>query len=98
MVFTLVSAAQEKLQELLQEMMEEEELRKNVAEQEKLKAEEAKYKGTPVTMETFKEWKIRFLAEMEQENGFVREAANQSKGLTGEWGGCVKRLYNQFYV
>ena len=86
MIFTLVSAAQDILQEFLQEIQEEAEKKSKEEEERKLKAEEAKYKGTPVTMETFHEWKEKFLREMEEENLQLKETVSQGKGPTGQSG------------
>ena len=83
MVFSIVSIAQDVLQDFLRVMEEEKVKRENEAEQEKLKADEAKYKGTPVTMETFSAWRQQFFIEMDKQNGKLKETGNQSKGLTG---------------
>ncbi len=82
MIFSIVSAAQDKLQQFLEEMKEEVIKRQNEAEIEKLKVEEAKYKGTPVTMETFSAWRKTFLIEFEKQK---IKLVDTGKGLTG---GC----------
>jgi len=64
MVFTLVSAAQDYLLQLVEDIkngIEEEKKRKR---EEELRLEELKYKGTPVTLENFLAWKVRFDEQM----------------------------------
>ncbi|XP_031559626.1 RWD domain-containing protein 1-like [Actinia tenebrosa] len=66
MVFTLVSSAQEKLQEFVDNIkkgMEEEKRRREKEEEER---EKKKFTGTPVTKENFLEWREKFNAEMSE--------------------------------
>ncbi|XP_071956790.1 RWD domain-containing protein 1-like [Antedon mediterranea] len=79
MVFTLVSAVQEYLNESLDRIKIEKENAK-VAEEERLKKEEEKvFIGTPVTIESFLKWKTTFGGEMKTKQ--VTEI--KSKKLTG---------------
>ncbi|XP_008431028.1 RWD domain-containing protein 1 isoform X2 [Poecilia reticulata] len=64
MIFTLVTAVQEKLNEIVDAMKnrrEEENLRK---EKEAEEAEKVKFQGTVVTIENFLAWKAKFELEM----------------------------------
>ncbi|XP_054879178.1 RWD domain-containing protein 1 [Poeciliopsis prolifica] len=64
MIFTLVTAVQEKLNEIVDAMknrQEEEKLRK---EKEAEEAEKVKFQGTVVTIENFLAWKAKFELEM----------------------------------
>ncbi|XP_005813834.1 RWD domain-containing protein 1 isoform X2 [Xiphophorus maculatus] len=64
MIFTLVTAVQEKLNEIVDAMKnrrEEEKLRK---EKEAEEAEKVKFQGTVVTIENFLAWKAKFELEM----------------------------------
>lgn len=64
MIFTLVSAAQEFLLQIVDDIKHgiEAERQKEKLEQQRL--EELKYKGTPVTLENFLVWKAKFDEEM----------------------------------
>jgi len=64
MIFTLVSAAQEKLLQFVDDIKKEMEEKKQAEYLEAKRLEELKYKGTPVTLENFLAWKIRFDEEM----------------------------------
>lgn len=64
MIFTLTSALQEKLQQLLEEEKESETLALRQKEEEEQRKEEEKYKGTIVTVESFAEWRKAFVEEM----------------------------------
>ena len=81
MIYTLTSEVQCKLQEFLESMKEEEIKRIRDEEERILKAEEAKYKGTPVTKESFFIWKEQFTKEMNKDMSTVKESTQ--KGLTG---------------
>ena len=83
MIFTLVSAAQGKLEEVIEEIKQEEVRKEEERKAEEKRAEEAKYKGTVVTHETFSVWKKKFLQELlESEN---LKNLNQAQKLTGKW-------------
>jgi len=64
MIFTLVSAAQDILLQFVDEIKKEMEEKKQAEYAEAKRLEELKYKGTPVTLENFLAWKIRFDEEM----------------------------------
>jgi len=64
MVFTLVSAAQEMLLQFVDDIRAGVEEQKQAEYLEQKRLEELKYKGTPVTLENFLAWKIRFDEEM----------------------------------
>ncbi|XP_078504658.1 RWD domain-containing protein 1 [Lissotriton helveticus] len=66
MIFTLVSAIQEKLNEivdLIKTRREEEKVKKEKEEEE---AEKVVFHGTPVTIEAFLSWKAKFEAELNE--------------------------------
>lgn len=81
MVFTLVSAAQEKLNEYVEELKrrkEEEKIRKQREEEER---EKAVFTGTHVNYETFMKWRIAFEKEI---NSNKKNNSDSLKGkLTG---------------
>lgn len=64
MVFTLVSAAQEKLNEFMNKLKNNKENEKLRKEKEAEEAEKVKFTGTPVTLETFVAWRNAFEQEM----------------------------------
>ena len=64
MVFTIVSAAQEKLSEFMNKLKNNKEDEKLRKEKEVEEAERAKFTGTPVTLETFVAWRKAFEQEM----------------------------------
>nr|XP_044991381.1 RWD domain-containing protein 1-like [Jaculus jaculus] len=63
MIFTVVTAAQEKLNEIVDQIKtrREEEKKKNTKEKE---AERKLFHGTPVTIENFLSWKTKFDTEL----------------------------------
>ncbi|KAI8811184.1 RWD domain-containing protein [Cladochytrium replicatum] len=85
MVFTLVSTVKELVEKLVRDRRDkaerEDEERKRLEEE----AELARYQGTRVNVDTFKEWKTKFLAEIEEaKTKEMRMAAEAKKGkLTG---------------
>ncbi|XP_047213372.1 RWD domain-containing protein 1 [Girardinichthys multiradiatus] len=86
MIFTLVTAVQEKLNEIVDAMKnrrEEEKLRK---EKEAEEAEKVAFQGTVVTIENFLAWKAKFdleMAEFRQKKQKEEEQAGKPK-LTGK--------------
>ena len=66
MIFTLVSAAQEKLNTFADRLKNEKEDEKLRKEKEAEEAEKNKFSGTPVTLETFVAWRRAFEQEMMQ--------------------------------
>lgn len=82
MVFTLVSAAQERLEETIEEMKQEVVRKEEERKAEERRAEEAKYRGTVVTHETFSAWRVKFIKELQESEG--RKDSNQAQRLTGK--------------
>ncbi|KAI0781037.1 RWD-domain-containing protein, partial [Trametes elegans] len=80
MTFTLVTHIRERLSGLMRER--EERKRHEEAEKERLaiEAEEARTRGTPVTVESFTAWKVKFDKEMAQKR--AREEEEKLKGLS----------------
>jgi len=64
MIYTLVSAVQEYLVTITEEIQKDKDAERKRKEDEIRAAEEIKYKGTPVTRENFLEWKEAFDREM----------------------------------
>jgi len=64
MTFTLVSHLREKLSALIRERAERSVHEEKERERLILEAEEARTRGTPVTVESFKAWKVKFDREM----------------------------------
>ncbi|KAK3089850.1 hypothetical protein FSP39_007064 [Pinctada imbricata] len=84
MVFTIYTAVQEKLTDLVadrQKRKREEEERK-IQEQEA--EEQRKFEGTKVTVETFLAWKTKFDAEMMEMKKIQAQQNIVSKKLTGK--------------
>ncbi|KAI0082682.1 RWD-domain-containing protein [Panus rudis PR-1116 ss-1] len=73
MTFTLVTHLREQLLKLVQSRMERRQ--KEAMEKERLaiEAEEARTRGTPVTPETFKAWKVKFDKEMAEKRAKEEE-------------------------
>ena len=87
MVFILVSAAQERLAEIVEKSKkakEEEILRK---EREQEEAEKNKFQGTPVTLENFVTWRTAF--EKEQALKITKKRDIKDK-LTGDRNAAYK--------
>ncbi|XP_064618151.1 RWD domain-containing protein 1-like [Liolophura sinensis] len=84
MVFTIVSAVQEKLSDLV----EESKTQKQLEEERRIKAEEEaeqkRFEGTRVTIETFLAWKMKFDAEMAEKDRLLGITETTSKKLTGK--------------
>ncbi|OSD01612.1 RWD-domain-containing protein [Trametes coccinea BRFM310] len=80
MTFTLVTHLRERLSGLLRER--EERARQEEAEKERraIEAEEARTRGTPVTVESFRSWKARFDKEMAEKR--AREEEEKLKGMS----------------
>ncbi|KAI0336428.1 RWD-domain-containing protein [Cubamyces sp. BRFM 1775] len=80
MTFTLVTHLRERLSALQRDR--EERKRQEEAEKERraLEAEEARTRGTPVTVESFKAWKAKFDKEMAEKR--AREEEEKMKGLS----------------
>lgn len=64
MIFTLVTAVQEKLNEIVDQIKTRREEEKKRKEKEAEEAEKQLFHGTPVTIENFLSWKAKFDAEL----------------------------------
>ena len=84
MVFTISSAVQEYLNGVKDEIKrrEEEELIRIEREQEE--AEKKKFHGTPVTVETFLAWKLKFEEEMKELKRLKEKAEGDRRKMTGK--------------
>ena len=82
MIFTLVSAAQEKLNEFVDKLKNRKEDEKLRKEREAEEAEKNKFTGTPVTLETFLAWRRAF--EQETLQGGKNKGPNFRGKLTGK--------------
>ncbi|KAI1795971.1 RWD-domain-containing protein [Ganoderma leucocontextum] len=82
MTFTLVAHLRERLSALQRER--EERIRKDEMEKERrvLEVEEAKTRGTPVTVESFKAWKVKFDKELATKR--MREEEEKLKSLASK--------------
>ncbi|KAM4771453.1 RWD domain-containing protein 1 [Rhinophrynus dorsalis] len=64
MIFTLVSAVQDRLNEIVDQIKTRREEEKVQKEKEAEEAEKVRFHGTPVTIENFLSWKAKFEAEL----------------------------------
>jgi len=80
MTFTLVSHLREQLSQLICARAEQKREREVEKERIALEAEEARTRGTPVTLESFKAWKFNFDKEMGMKK--AREEEERLKGIT----------------
>ncbi|XP_073432069.1 RWD domain-containing protein 1 isoform X2 [Dendrobates tinctorius] len=86
MIFTLVSAAQDKLNEIIDQIKNRREEEKIQKEKEVEEAEKKRFHGTPVTIENFLNWKAKFdadMVELRRKRQKEEEQAGKSK-LTGK--------------
>ncbi|XP_029360600.1 RWD domain-containing protein 1 [Echeneis naucrates] len=86
MIFTLVTAVQEKLNEIVDLMKNRQEEEKRQKEREAEEAEKVAFQGTVVTIENFLAWKAQFemeLAELRRKKQKEEEQAGKPK-LTGK--------------
>ncbi|XP_028579067.1 RWD domain-containing protein 1 [Podarcis muralis] len=86
MIFTLVSAVQEKLNEIVDQIKTRKEEETKQKEKEAEEAEKQCFHGTPVTIENFLSWKAKFDLEMlEFKRKKVKEEEQSGKNkLTGK--------------
>lgn len=85
MAFTLVSAAQEMVLQFVDDIKKEIEDKKEQEYLEQKRLDDLKYKGTPVTLENFLAWKIRFDEEMKLAGkSIIDDTVKLSKKLTGK--------------
>ncbi|KAJ3540918.1 hypothetical protein NMY22_g4104 [Coprinellus aureogranulatus] len=80
MTFTLVSHLRELLSKLSRSKKEEQDRIENELERLRIEEEEAKTRGTPVTVESFKAWKAKFDREMAEKKAL--EEQDKLKELT----------------
>ncbi|XP_072251102.1 RWD domain-containing protein 1 isoform X2 [Leuresthes tenuis] len=80
MIFTLVTAVQEKLNEIVDMMKNRQEEEKRRKEKEAEEAEKVAFQGTVVTIENFLAWKARFELEMAE----VRRKKQKEEEQTGK--------------
>lgn len=83
--FTVCSDVQDKLTELCNSLNEERRKKINQLKEEAEEAHTKKLIGTPVTLESFTEWKIKFQAEMQRElekkqSQFERDMVGRATG------------------
>ncbi|KAF7642271.1 hypothetical protein LDENG_00261110 [Lucifuga dentata] len=86
MIFTLVTAVQEKLNEIVDTMKNSREEEKRRREQEAEEAEKVAFQGTVVTIENFLAWKAQFeldMANLKRKRQKEEEQAGKPK-LTGK--------------
>ncbi|XP_041844130.1 RWD domain-containing protein 1 isoform X3 [Melanotaenia boesemani] len=86
MIFTLVTAVQEKLNEMVDEKKNRQEEEKRRKEMEAEEAEKVAFQGTVVTIENFLAWKAKFeldMAEARRKKQKEEEQGAKSK-LTGK--------------
>lgn len=84
MVFTIMSAVQEFLNEHIDTIKENIQLEKERKEREEKEAEQRKCHGTPVTVASFMAWKKDFLAEMAEIERLRSQETKKSKKLSGK--------------
>ncbi|XP_075059061.1 RWD domain-containing protein 1 [Mixophyes fleayi] len=86
MIFTLVSAVQDRLNEIVDQIKTRREEEKVKKEREAEEAEKVVFHGTPVTIESFLNWKAKFeaeIAEIRRKRQKEEEQSGKSK-LTGK--------------
>ncbi|EHB15641.1 RWD domain-containing protein 1 [Heterocephalus glaber] len=80
MIFTLVTAVQEKLDEIVDQIKMRREEEKKLKEREAEEAEKQLFPGTPVTVENFLCWKAKFDAELlEIKKKWIKEEEQAGK-------------------
>ncbi|KAL7851756.1 hypothetical protein AOLI_G00221120 [Acnodon oligacanthus] len=85
MIFTLVTAVQEKLNEIIDQIKSRREEEKQRKEREAEEAEKRAFQGTVVTIENFLSWKARFEQEMaELKRKKMKEDDSGKSKLTGK--------------
>ncbi|KAH7916064.1 RWD-domain-containing protein [Hygrophoropsis aurantiaca] len=80
MTFTLVSHLREQLSILVRDRVEIKIAEEREKERIALEVEEARTRGTPVTLESFKAWKLKFDKEMSQKK--IKDDDERLRGLT----------------
>lgn len=85
MIFTMVSIIKEELDNIVLDVKKAEEEIINEKRRKEEEAEQAKFLGTKVTVESFKAWKKKFDAEMLEKDEILR--AQRAKELKGKLSG-----------
>ncbi|KIJ17390.1 hypothetical protein PAXINDRAFT_168068 [Paxillus involutus ATCC 200175] len=80
MTFTLVSHLREQLSSLVEKRVQTRMTEEHEKERLAIEAEEARTRGTPVTIESFKDWKTKFDKEMAQKK--LRDEEEKLRALT----------------
>jgi hypothetical protein len=83
MVFTIVSAVQEKLTQIMESIEERKIAEKERVIREAEEAEQKRFEGTRVTIESFLSWKTKFDAELAELRKLKCRDENGPKKLTG---------------
>ncbi|XP_014785673.1 RWD domain-containing protein 1 [Octopus bimaculoides] len=84
MVFTIVSAVQEKINDIIEQNKQEREKEELRKQKEKEESEQKTFEGTRVTVETFIAWKARFDLEMKESNRNLMDINQSNTKLTGK--------------
>ncbi|KAF8136336.1 RWD-domain-containing protein [Boletus edulis] len=94
MTFTLVSHLREKLSGLVENRVKTHIAEEHERERLLIEAEEARTRGTPVTVESFKAWKANFDKEMAQKK--LRDEEEKLRGLTAKEREEIKKIATRF--
>ncbi|MBN3305739.1 RWDD1 protein, partial [Amia calva] len=89
MIFTLVTAVQEKLNEIVDQIKNRREEEKRRKEKEAEEAEKVQFHGTPVTIESFLSWKANFEIEMSE----LRRKRQKEEDMSGKNKLTGKKLF-----
>lgn len=84
MVFTIISALQEKLTVLMEEMKQQAEERRLQTAKEEEEAAQKKFEGTRVTIESFMAWKAKFDAERNERKHLEKDNNQLLKKPSGK--------------
>jgi len=84
MIFTIMSAVQEFLNEHIDTIKENIKFEKERKEREEKEAEQRKCHGTPVTVASFMAWKKNFLEEMAELDRIKSQESKKNKKLSGK--------------
>ena len=84
MVFSIVSAIQEKIASIVEDRARQEIEETERIEKEKADAEQKRFEGTKVSVETFMAWKTKFDAEMNELKSRRVKETPEPKGLSGK--------------
>jgi len=94
MTFTLVSHLREKLSELVEDRAKAHAAEEHEKERLAVEAEEARTRGTPVTVASFKAWKATFDKEMSQKK--LKDDEERLRALTPKEREEIKRIATRF--